>query len=226
MLQRLQALDSCVVSDALDRLGLHGAALGIGRLWPCPRVAGRLLTVALAPVEDVSAKPVTHLGARAIEAAGPEHVIAVANGGRLQMAAWGGLLSRAARQRGVRGVVVDGSCRDVDEAIELRFPLFARGAVPRTARGRVTEVATGAPVEIAGTVVAEGDLVIADASGVVFIPAGRATAVLDAAEALARREAELASALERGAAVTEVLGGDYERMLQATTDDGRASRLS
>jgi 4-hydroxy-4-methyl-2-oxoglutarate aldolase len=210
---RLAALDTCVVSDALDRLELRGTTHGIGRVWACPRVAGRVVTVQLGPYEETAAASAPHLGTRAIEAASAEHVIVIANGGRVEMAGWGGLLSRAARRRGVRGVIVDGACRDVDEAEELGFPLYARAAVPTTARGRVIELATNATVTIDGVAVAPGDLVLADGSGVVFVPAGAAEEVLASAEQLAIREAGLAARIDRGLPPTEVLGGGYERML-------------
>ena len=42
-------------------------------------------------------------------------MIVVANGGRSNVAGWGGTLSLAAKRRGVEGVIVDGACRDVDD---------------------------------------------------------------------------------------------------------------
>ena len=213
LLDRLAALDTCVVSDALDRLELRGTVHGIGRLWACPRVAGRVVTVQLGPFAEEAAASAPHLGTRAIEAASADHVVVIANGGRVEMAGWGGLLSRAARRRGVRGVIVDGACRDVDEAQELSFPLYARAAVPTTARGRAIELTTNATVTIDGVTVAPGDLVVADGSGVVFVPTGSADEVLATAEQLANREAELAAHIDRGLPPTEVLGGNYERML-------------
>ena len=41
LVKKLKAFDTCTVSDALDRLGLEGATLGIRPMWPCPRIAGR-----------------------------------------------------------------------------------------------------------------------------------------------------------------------------------------
>lgn len=213
LLERLAGLDTCIVSDALDRLGLHGAVHGIHRLWPCARVAGRVITVELGPFDPDAAAAAPHLGTRAIEAATPSHMIVVANAGRVEMAGWGGLLSLAAVRRGVRGVIVDGACRDVDEGEALGFPLFARAAVPSTARGRAIEIATGATVRFGDVDVASDDLAIADASGVVFVPATRASEVVATAEMLAAREAELAAQIESGLPPTEVLGGGYERML-------------
>lgn len=213
LLARLDALDSCVVSDALDRLGLPGTVPGIGRLWPGPQLSGRVVTVTLGVFDPQASTAAPHLGTRAIEAAGEHDVIVVANAGRVAMAGWGGLLSRAARCRGVRGVIVDGACRDVDEAQALGFPLYARAAVPTTARRRVVEVATNQPVMIGDVTVAPGDLVIADGSGVVFVAAASAGDVLATAERLAAREAEMAAQIEQGGAPTEVLGGGYERLL-------------
>ena len=46
---RLAKLDTCAVSDALDRLGLKGAVIGIRPLWPCPRIVGRAVTVKIKP---------------------------------------------------------------------------------------------------------------------------------------------------------------------------------
>ena len=49
-LDRLRALDTCAVSDALDTLGLNGATTGIGPLWSSPApIAGRVRTVLAGP---------------------------------------------------------------------------------------------------------------------------------------------------------------------------------
>ena len=88
---RLGKLDSCAVSDALDRLGLPGAVRGIVPLWPCPRIVGRAVTVKIKPAG--LEKPQQHLCTSAIEAARPGEIAVVDNGGRVDVAAWGGLLS-------------------------------------------------------------------------------------------------------------------------------------
>ena len=72
---RLGKLDSCAVSEALDRLGLKGAVLGIGPLWPCGRVVGRCVTVKIKPAG--LQKPKQHLCTSAIAAAAPTDVIVV-----------------------------------------------------------------------------------------------------------------------------------------------------
>lgn len=215
-LARLAALDSCACSDALDRLGLPGAALGLRALTVPRRVTGSVLTVELGPAAPGPAAPgqsSRHLGTAAIEAARAGEVIVVAAGGRTDAAGWGGVLSLAASIRRVGGVIVDGACRDVDESTELGLPVYARAGVPVTARGRLAETAWNAPVQVCGVTVRPGDLVVADGSGVVFIPAARAGDVLAAAEEIAAREAAMAARIRAGEPVSRVMSGDYERML-------------
>jgi 4-hydroxy-4-methyl-2-oxoglutarate aldolase len=209
---RLGRLDSCAVSDALDRLGLPGAVRGLAPLWPCPRIVGRAVTVKIKPAG--LEKPKRHLCTSAIAAATPSDVIVVDNGGRVDVAAWGGLLSLAAQLKEVGGVIVDGACRDVDESRELKFPLYARAAVQITARGRIMEQSCNEEIECAGVQVHPGDLVIADGSGVVFIPRARDAEVIAAAEALAQREARMAAAIRSGRSIVEVMESmGYEAML-------------
>jgi 4-hydroxy-4-methyl-2-oxoglutarate aldolase len=209
---RLAKLDTCAVSDALDRLGLPGAVLGIGPLWTCPRVVGRCVTVKIKPAGLEKSKQ--HLCTSAIAAASPADVIVVDNGGRIDVAAWGGLLSLAAQVKQVRGVIVDGACRDIDESRELGFPVYGRAAVQVTARGRIMQQSFNEEIQFAGAQVHPGDLVIADASGVVFIPRAREADVIAQAEALAGREAAMADAIRQGRSVLEVMESmGYESML-------------
>jgi regulator of RNase E activity RraA len=214
---RLAKLDTCAVSDALDRLGLRGAVLGVGPLWPCPRIVGRCVTVKIKPAGLEKSKQ--HLCTPAIAAATPTDVIVVDNGGRVDVAAWGGLLSLAAQVRQVRGVIVDGACRDLDESRELGFPVFGRAAVQVTARGRIMQQSFNQEIAFAGVQVHPGDLVIADTSGVVFVPAARELDVIAQAEALAQREAAMAEAIRGGRSVVEVMEQmGYESMLAAKPD--------
>lgn len=214
LIARLRALDACCVSDALDALGLAGAVTGIPRRSGKGVLAGRIVTVQLAEGPAPAGTPKVHLGARAIEAGGKDSVIVVAHPGN-DAGGWGGVLTRAAKVAGIEGVIVDGSLRDVDEANGLDFPIFARANTVRTARGRVHEVATNAPVTIAGVTVSPGDYVIADGSGSVFLSAAEAERVVKTAERIAAKEKLMVEALVGGKPVSQVLGADYEDMLEA-----------
>jgi 4-hydroxy-4-methyl-2-oxoglutarate aldolase len=211
-INRLAKLDTCAVSDALDRLGLKGAVLGLRPLWPCPRIVGRAVTVKIKPAG--LEKPKQHLCTPAIAAATASDIIVVDHGGRTDVAAWGGLLSLAAQVKKIRGVIVDGAARDVDESRELEFPVFGRGAVQVTARGRVMQESFNEEIECAGVQVHPGDLVIADMSGVVFIPRAKEQDVLTEAEALAASEQRIAETIRTGRSVVEAMETlGYEAML-------------
>lgn len=212
ILERLARLDTCTVSDALDSLGLKGATWGVRPQWPCPRIAGRAVTMKIKPVG--LQQPAQHLGSAAIESAKAGDIIVIDNGGRLEFSTWGGLLSLSARLKGIAGVVIDGACRDIDEARELEFPVYARGVVPMTARGRVMQESFNREVQFAGVQVHPGDLVIADGSGVVIVPSEKEQEVVTAAEAVFQKEAEMAAGIRKGFSGVEMLEKlGYEQML-------------
>lgn len=213
LLERLGLLDACAVSDAKDSLGLPAAVSGIARQSGEGLLVGRVKTVELVEGVPPADMPKVHLGARAIVTANTDTVIVVAHPG-IDAGAWGGVLSTGAQIAGVRGVVLDGPTRDRDEAAGLGFPIYARGTTARTARGRVYEQSTGETIRIGDQSVSDGDYVIADASGVVFIAAADIERVLEAAERIARKEAAMVASLRGGNPITEVMGADYETMLE------------
>jgi regulator of RNase E activity RraA len=209
---RLRELDSCAMSDALDAFGLPGAALGLHSVTGRHKLAGRAVTIDLVEAGQVASP--RHLGTAAIDASGPGEVIVVAHHGRPHVSGWGGVLSTGARQAGVEGVVVDGAVRDVDEATDLGLPVFALTGVPVTARGRVVERAWNVDVEIAGVAVSPGDYVLADGSGVVFVPADRIEDVLAKAETVAAKERAMVAKVREGLPMVDVMGADYENLLK------------
>ncbi len=211
-LQRLRELDTCAVSDAMDRIGAVGAALGLRALTVERKIAGIVATVQLA--EDDGRPSKRHLCTAAVEASGAGTVIVVAHNGRTDVAGWGGILSTSAVFNGVEGVVIDGACRDIDESRELQLPIYGRGGVPVTARGRVVEQDWNCEIVVCGIAVRPGDYVIADGSGVVFVPAGDIARVVVCAEGLCMRERDMVAAVRSGMPVSTVMGGGYENMLK------------
>jgi len=213
--KRLNRLDCCAVSDAMDKLGLKGGVSGLEQRATTRRIAGRVVTYKLVPAGDApkTSGPPRHLGTTAIEAAQPGEIIVVEQRTGIDAGSWGGILSIGAKVRQVAGVIADGPVRDIDEARAYDFPIYCRSLTARTARARVTEAFTNQPVQIGEITVNPGDFAIADASGVVFIAAADIERVLDAAEMIAGREAAMAKALLAGKPISEVMGADYEHML-------------
>lgn len=212
VIDRLAKLDTCAVSDALDSLNLKGATWGVRPMWACPRIVGRAVTMKIKPAG--LEHPKQHLGTAPIEAAHPGDIIVIDNGGKLEFSCWGGLLALSAKLKGLSGVVIDGASRDIDEARELGFPVFARGAVPMTARGRVVQESYNQEIQFAGVQCHPGDLVIADSSGVVIISQEKEDAVVTAAEMIYQKEQEMAAGIRKGSSGLEVLQKlGYEQML-------------
>jgi 4-hydroxy-4-methyl-2-oxoglutarate aldolase len=221
--QRLSRLDSCAVSDALDKLGLPGCVTGLAALTSQKKIAGWVRTMKLVAKDaaPVQAGPPKHLGTTAIEAANRGEIIVIEQRSGIDAASWGGILSLGASLRGVAGVIADGPVRDIDEARQLDFPIFGRFATARTARNRIAEVANDEPVTIGNVLVRAGDLALADGTAVVFIAADQAARVIQTAEAIAHREAAMADALRSGRRITEIMGADYEHMLDTPDKPAR-----
>jgi len=213
LIARLGRVDSCAVSDALDKLELPSAVSGIHRFSTDRRIAGRVLTVTLALAGGRPGAS-RHLCTAAIEAAQPGDIIVVEQRTGLDAASWGGNLSVGAQVRGIAGVIVDGPVRDIDDSRRLDFPVFARGHTARTARGRIVEVATNEPITVGEVTVVPGDYVVADGSGVAFIAQARIANVLETAETIVQREEAMAAAIRSGTPITQVMGANYERMLK------------
>ena len=105
-LERLAALDTGTVSDALDFLGLPGATNGVRPMWDCPPITGLASTVQLGP--KMGTGPSVHLISPVIAATMTRDRLLVIAGGVEGISCWGDILANAAVQKGVRGSVIDG----------------------------------------------------------------------------------------------------------------------
>lgn len=212
LVNRLSALDTCAVSDALDSVGASGAVSGLQRRSTTATIAGRVQTIKLAAGKPQGGSR-SHLGAQSIVESSDIDVIVVEQRSGIEAAGWGGVLATAAHHKGVRGVIVEGPARDIDEYDRIGLPVFSRSATPRTARGRIHQAATNVEIRVGEVAVAPGDLVIADGTGVVFVPADIAEEVLAIAEKITAREHQMSADVLAGHPVTEVMGKNYETML-------------
>ncbi len=135
---------------------------------------------------------------RAMDLASPGDVLVVDVSGSYEHGYWGEIMSSAARQRGLAGLVINGCVRDGVLLGEIGFPVFARGLCIRGtekdfgARGFINY-----PLLLGDVTVSAGDLILADADGVVAVAADAISGVLTAAR---RRDAEEAAILTRIAA--------------------------
>ncbi|MDA3626096.1 4-carboxy-4-hydroxy-2-oxoadipate aldolase/oxaloacetate decarboxylase [Saccharopolyspora sp. WRP15-2] len=197
--------------DVLDRLGELGAATvyeangqrgaldaGIKPLDPATTAVGRAVTVDLAPADN------WYIHVALLEA-GPGDVLVVDAKGYLEAGPWGDVLTCAAQERGLAGLVIDGAVRDSRDIIAAGFPVFARGlsikGTTKAVEGRVN-----VPVRVGGIIIEPGDLVLGDADGLVRVSADEVPDALAAAEARAAKEARFREHIRTGASTLDLLG--------------------
>jgi RraA family protein len=124
---------------------------------------------------------------KAMEVAQPGDVIVIDGRGAVSASLWGGNRSVYAAQRKVAGVIIDGAMRDIAETRELNLPVFARAVSPM-AGSSVGMGEVNYPIACAGIVVNPGDIIVADAEGIVAIPRSDAEDVYAAWRKILERE--------------------------------------
>jgi len=213
LLEGFRKLSTTNVSDALDKAGLKCGIHGIGPLFKCNKVVGTAVTMKVCPLGET--KPTSHMGADPVNVAGPGDIIVIDNSGRLDQNCWGEILTYAAMQKGIEGVIIDGASRDVDVIEQLGFPVYARGIVPSTGRGRNMQESFNTLIQIGGVQVAPGDIIMADMNGVVVIPAKHAEKVLEIGLDIFKREEDIVNKIKSGISFLEVdKQSGYDKMLE------------
>jgi regulator of RNase E activity RraA len=117
----------------------------------------------------------------------------------------GGMSASIGHRQGQLGAIVDGAVRDVDHGRDIGYAIWSRSVSPITGKWRVKTVAVNKPVTICGITVNPGDLVLADETGVCFIPRQRAGEVLERARRIAANEVTRTAKINSGAPVKELL---------------------
>jgi regulator of RNase E activity RraA len=174
-------LSSTVASDATGGNGVVFA--GLRALSPNAAVAGPALVVTVSRDDNLAMRDVPAAVSQ------PGTVLVVAGGADSRTAVLGDLVARELLAAGVVAVVTDGPIRDSRAVAELGLAVWARDVTP-TASSKNGPGSVGGSVEIGGVTVTDGDVVVADADGVVIWPAGDVSGLLAKAEAKQQADAE------------------------------------
>lgn len=192
------------IANALDDLDITGVMKGLTPAVHGLRCVGRAVTVLEVTGPKGSFAPEDFQVGQMIDAAGPGDVIVVDNGGQ-PVSTWGGLASYAAKVKGISGLVVDGGVRDREEMEEFQFPVFSRHMVPTPGRTRIRVAAIGEPVSCGGIRVRSGDLIVADGTGVICIPAEAAKDAAELAARFTRDDRQAQGELDKGLTFREAM---------------------
>lgn len=196
--EAFKGLSVAAVSDAMDRLGLHGTCLGISPLAMGNRMAGRAFTLKYIPCGVVKGTVGDY-----IDDVPPGNVVVLDNAGRLDCTVWGDILTSVANKRGVGGTVINGVCRDVSRSLELRYPIFSRGKFMRTGKDRVQVDGMNVPVSLGDVQVTPGDILVGSDDGVVVVPKEKEEEVLSVAQSISEAEANLLGEAMKGTRLDE-----------------------
>lgn len=171
------------------------------------RVVGRAVTAYLVPTTPEKATPSlsTRESTAMIDNANPGEVGIIVIKDGLDVAGIGGLMSTAAKARGMSGIIVDGGVRDLKEVRALGLPIYGRSIVPSSTVSRFAGIARNVPVQCAGVEVKPGDIIIADEDGVVRVPQAQAAEVLKRAQEIDERETKMVPFIRQHKALSKAV---------------------
>ena len=191
---RLAAHPTSAISDALDELRIAGALSGIAaQRTGIGRVCGRALPVRFVRrANDPDAyrfgggvgKPLEIV----LQTMRAGDFVVMDLDGATNASAWGGLASRLAQRRGVRGTILWGTCRDLEEIRAVGDPVWAVGVCPRRSRNEFAFGSINQAITIGGIVIGPGDYVVADESGAVCVPHARGEEIVALVERIEAQE--------------------------------------
>lgn len=180
-----------------DAMHTKGAMKGIiPRIKHGIKMVGKAITVRT--MDGDWAKPV-----EAIDRCENEEVLVVDAGGG-HIAIWGELASWSSKKKGISGIVIDGAARDVDDILEMEFPVFSRHVAPNAGEPK-GHGEIGCEIICGEQVVRTGDWIIGDESGVVVVPKEEAVEIANRALDVHERENRIREEIKRGSTLSEVL---------------------
>lgn len=193
------------VSDAMEKLTGRRTYLShrMRPIFPA-KFVGVALTVKLKKEENHDPGALDGMLA-AIDQGGPNSVYVMAVEDGADIAGMGGLMGTAMQARNFSGAVIDGGVRDVAYLTKIGFPVFSLGAVPSTSVGHYRFVGANIPVVCDGVPVTAGDIVVADADGVVVVPRARSAEVLSTAKELDYTEHSMYPYIEKLKSIEEAV---------------------
>jgi 4-hydroxy-4-methyl-2-oxoglutarate aldolase len=189
LIEQLVQFDAAIVSDCLVG-NEHALSALIKPLDRGTKICGPALTVKCQPQDNL----MLHL---AVAQAKPGDVLVATTNQHYEAGYWGEILTIAAMERGIKGLIIDGSVRDIEPIMDLGFPIFTHSiSIKKAEKKNVGKL--NAPIVVGGVTVNQGDIVLADASGVVIVPADRLEEIVQAAQEKVDFEKTVIEKLKQG----------------------------
>jgi 4-hydroxy-4-methyl-2-oxoglutarate aldolase len=217
LVERFAAIEgpTGIVSDVMDELGIAAGVIGASVLKPT--IAGATIVGPALTVRNIMQRADPLAGARAdvnkmaeFEAhnlALPGDVLVIE--GVPMVSNMGGISAQTGNRQGEIGAIVMGGVRDIAHSRAVGYPIWASDITPVTGKWRLETVEINGLIEIGHVRVAPGDLVIADDTGVCFVPRDFVLEVLEASERKAKAEDTRCKAIDDGIPVPDISRATY-----------------
>lgn len=209
-----------VISDVMDEMGIVGA---IGASTLRPTIAGKVIVGPALTVRNMMQREHVYETAKAKvnkmaefeghNLAQPGDVLVIE--GVSGVSNMGGISAQTGKRQGELGAIVSGGVRDVPHSRAVDYPMWSSEITPVTGKWRIETVEINGDVEICGIRVRCGDLVVADDTGVCFVPIERAAEVLTNARKKADGERERCEHIDAGVPVADLPASDLHAKKKA-----------
>ena len=196
VIETLGRLGVATVHEAQGRCGLMAPYMR--PIYPTARVVGSAVTISSQPGDNL----MIHA---AVEVCKPGDVLVVTTTSESTDGMFGELLGVSCMAHGIRGLIIDAGIRDTAELTELNFPVWAK-AISAQGTVKSTGGSVNIPVVSAGTIVNPGDVIIADADGVVVVPRDWAAEVVRLGQIRLEKEEKIRQRLRNGELGIEFYG--------------------
>lgn len=206
LLESYRHVEVASVSDALEQLTGRRMYMShkMQAIFPT-KFAGYALTVRLTKDEGNKDQEALSGMLAAIDQGSAKSVWVMVVEDGADIAGMGGLMGTTMSARGYSGAIIDGGVRDVGHLRKIGFPVYATGIVPSTSVRHYRFAGANIPVQCDGVEVQPGDIVTADADGVVVVPRAKAAEVLAVAQEMDFKEHSMYSIIEKYKSIREAV---------------------
>ena len=196
LIRRAATFPSATLHEAMGRKG--ALPHDIKPIAPKMTLCGPALTVSCPPMDNLGIH-------RAIYLAEPGDVLVVSVGGGYEGGYWGEIMTFAAQQRKIAGLIIDGCVRARDLIEEMGFPVFSRGlAIHGTIKKEKGVI--NSPLKIGEVLINPGDLLLGDSDGVVLVSQSEISQAIEASQQREDKEDDYKTELAAGKSTLEIIG--------------------
>ena len=196
---RLQKCFSSVIHDVMRDDGLKNFTLP-SSITPTKKnykISGQIFTIE----GEINSKLTHHeslLAWTGFLSKAPKDKVIICQPNNQEIALMGELSAETLQNKGIRGCIIDGGCRDVEFILNIDFPVWCNFYTPRDVVAYWSPTKIEETIKIGDTSINNDDYVMADIDGVVVIPKDKAEEILLKSEKLIATESEIRKAIREG----------------------------